>query len=94
LGALAENICQAIQDERYVFGAHADQRLRERRVMGWQVVSGMDLGKLIRERPGASPNPTAEFDLILPDGSTLKAIWSWIEASQTAKLVTVHFYDR
>jgi len=77
-----------------VFGAHADQRLRDRHIVGWQVVAGMDTGKLIRERPDASPNPIAEFDLILADGTPFKAIWSWIEVDRTAKLVTVHFYDR
>jgi hypothetical protein len=46
---LADNIRQAVRDERYVFGAHADARLRERRIMGWQIVAEMDAGKLIRE---------------------------------------------
>jgi hypothetical protein len=94
LGALADQIRQAVHEERYVFGVHADERLRERRVMGWQIVAGMEAGKLIQERPGARQNPVAEFDLILADGTPMKAVWSWIEVSRTAKLVTVHFYDR
>jgi len=94
LAALADNIRDAIRDDRYVFGAHVDQRLRERRIMGWQVVSEMDAAKVIRERTDAMPNPAAEFDLVLPDGTSLKAVWSWIARDRTAKLVTVHFYDR
>jgi hypothetical protein len=94
VGALADKIRDAVRDERYVFGAHADRRLRERRIVGWQVVAELDGANLIRERPDALPNPSAEFDLILADGTACKVIWSWIEEDQTAKLVTVHFYDR
>ena len=77
-----------------MFGIHADERLRDRRVVGWQVVDGVAAAKLIRERPNADPNPTAEFDQILADGTALKAVWAWIAADRTAKLVTVHFYNR
>ena len=58
------------------------------------MVDGMDTATLIRERPDASPNPAAEFDLLLPDGTSLKSVWSWIAEDRIAKLVTVHFYDR
>lgn len=54
VGVLADNIREAVRDERHIFGAHADQRLRERRIMGWQVVAGLDSARLIRERPGVS----------------------------------------
>jgi hypothetical protein len=94
LGRLADNIRQAVREERYVFGAHADQRLRERGIVGWQVAAGMDTGTLILERPDAIPNPAAEFDLILADGTPIKAVWAWIAVDRTTKLVTVHFYDR
>jgi hypothetical protein len=94
LSALADNIRKAIRDERFVFGAHADERLRERRVVGWQVVDGMGAAKLLRERLREKPNPIAEFELVLADGTPLKAIWSWIAVDRTAKLVTVHFFDR
>jgi len=90
---LAGNIREAVRDERYVFGAHADQRLRERRILGWQVVAGLDDAKVIRETPDAMPNPVVEFDEVLPDGTPFKAVWAWISADRTAKLVTVHFYD-
>ena len=94
MSALADNIRQAIHDERYVFGAHADQRLRERGILGWQVVAGMDTAKVIRERPNNIPNPVVEFESILPDGTPFKMVWAWISAEHTAKLVTVHFLDR
>ncbi|MGD0387334.1 MAG: DUF4258 domain-containing protein [Tepidisphaeraceae bacterium] len=94
MGVLAENIRQAVRDERYVFGSHADERLRERRITGWQVVGGLDNAKLLRERSDAVPNPVAEFEQFLADGTPFKAMWAWISAERTAKLVTVHFFDR
>jgi hypothetical protein len=94
LSALADNIREAIDDERYVFGAHADQRLRERRILGWQVLAGVDDATVIRERSDATPNPVVEFNQTLPDGTPFKAVWAWISAERTAKLVTVHFYDK
>lgn len=94
MGALADSIRQAVRDERYVFGAHADQRLRDRRIVGWQVVAGLDTAKLIRERSGASPNPVAEFAQTLSDGTAIKVVWALIPEDRTAKLVTVHFFDR
>lgn len=62
--------------------------------MGWQVLAGIDAAQLIRERPDASPNPVAEFEQTLADGSPIKTVWSWISAGRIAKLVTVHFFDR
>lgn len=73
--------------------AHADQRLRDRRIVGWQVVAGLDAAKVVRERPGAVPNPVVEFEQILPDGTSIKVVWAWISRDRTAKLVTVHFLD-
>jgi hypothetical protein len=91
MATLAENIRQAIRDERYVFGAHADERLRQRAIMGWQIVGGIDDAILIRERPDNIPNPIAEFQQTLADGTTVKVVWAWIPSAATAKLVTVHF---
>jgi hypothetical protein len=81
---MGDNIRQAISDERYVFGAHADERLRERRMVGWQIVAGMATARLIREKRGAKPNPNAEFELVLADGTPVKVIWAWISAARTA----------
>ena len=94
MAAIAENIRQAVREDRFVFSAHADQMLRERRITGWQVVAGVETAKLIRERPDATPNPVAEFEQLLADGMPVKAVWGWIKAEQAAKLVTVHFLDR
>ena len=94
MGSLADNIREAVRDERYVFGVHADQRLRERRIPSWQVIAGVDTATVLRERPDATPNPVAEFDQTLPDGTTVKVAWAWISQSRVAKLVTVHFYNR
>jgi hypothetical protein len=94
LGALADNIRQAVRDERYVFGIHADERLRERRITGWQIVDGLDTANILKERRKVSPNPVVEFEQMLADGSKVKAVWAWISAQRTAKLVTVHFFDR
>jgi hypothetical protein len=93
LGSLAENIRQAVREERYIFGSHADERLRERRIMGWQVIEGLDAAKLIRERARSMPNPIAEFQQILADGTPFKSVWGWISKERMAKLVTVHFFD-
>ena len=94
MGALADSIRVAVRDGRYVFGIHADQVLRDRRIAGWQVVAGLEDAALLRERPRATPNPVAEFDQILADGTPVKAVWAWITDQKVAKLVTVHFIDR
>jgi hypothetical protein len=94
VGVLAKNIRNAVAAGDYVFCVHADERLRERRIMGWQIVEGTTLAKLLKERPRALPNPVAEFEQILADGTRVKVVWSWISSAGTAKLVTVHFLDR
>lgn len=94
MGKLADDIRRAVREERYGFGYHAQKRLRERRIMGWQVVQGMDGAKLLTEREDGIPFPVAEFEQELADGMPIKAVWAWIAATQEAKLVTVHFYPR
>ena len=91
---LAEHIRRAIREEHYVFGAHADQRLRERKIMGWQVVAGIDGAKIIHEKSDSIPNPTVEFEQLLADGTKCKVVWAWIRSAGVAKLVTVYFLDR
>jgi hypothetical protein len=59
--------------------------------MGWQIVGAIDDAVLIRERPDNVPNPIAEFEQTLADGTRVKVVWAWIPAAGTAKLVTVHF---
>ena len=92
--SLFDQIKQAIESGRYVVGIHADLRLRERQIEMWQVEAAMADGKLIRERPNSEPNPSVETEILLPDGTSAKVIWSWLIRAQAAKLVSVHFYDR
>ncbi len=93
MGQLFQTIRQLIAAEKYVVGHHASERLEERGIMEWQVVSGMADGQLILERPEAKPNPAVEVNDQLPDGTEFKAVWSHLRQSDVAKLVTVHFYD-
>ena len=74
-------------------GLHAAERLEERGILEWQVVVGMENGRLTRERPSAKPNPAVEVLETLPDGTDITAVWSYLKRSNVAKLVTVHFND-
>jgi hypothetical protein len=90
---LFSTIQRLVAEECYVIGAHASERLEERGMMEWQAVEGLEDGKLLVERPGASPNPTVEVRQSLPDGTDYKAVWAHLRQSGAAKLVTVHFFD-
>jgi hypothetical protein len=94
MGKLFDQIREAIEAGRYIVGFHAALRLRQRRIMEWQVAVGTCRGRLVRERPNAKPNPAAEVDIQLADGTSANAVWAWLWSDRTAKLVTVHFYDR
>lgn len=77
-----------------MLSVHAVERLRERRILEWQVAAGLAEGTLVAERPNTLPNPTVEVDQRLPDGTPILAVWAWLPTSRVARLVTVHFYDR
>ena len=62
--------------------------------MEWQAVAGIQDGELLAERPDAVPNPAVEVIETLPDGTEFNAVWSHLETSGVAKLVTVYFFDR
>jgi len=94
MAELWDRIRDAIHQDRYVIGVHAAIRLRERRIPIWQGVACSLEGRLLTERPKAKLNPAVEIDIILADGTSAKAVWSWLAEDSTAKLVTVHFYDR
>ena len=94
MGQLFVTIRRLVAADRYIVGEHASERLDERGIMEWQVVEGLEDGKLIAERPGAKPNPAVEVREVLPDGTEFKAVWSHLPQSSVAKLVTVHFVDR
>jgi hypothetical protein len=91
---LFHEICMAIDAERYVVGIHADERLRERRITAWQIIAGVREGTVIKSRLNDRPNPCIEIRQSLADGTPVKTVWAWLAADQTAKLVTVHFFDR
>ena len=61
--------------------------------MEWQAVDGLGDGRLLVERPNATPNPAVEVSELLPDGTEFKAVWSHLRQANVAKLVTVHFFD-
>src|SRR5262249_38054670 len=94
MGRLFDTIRKLVGAEGYVVGQPASERLEERGIIAWQVVSGLDEGKLIVERPNANPNPTVEVRETLGDGTEIKAVWSYLAQTGVAKLVTVHFFDR
>lgn len=91
--SLYETIRELVREQNYVVGLHASERLEERGIMEWQAVDGLLDGELLRERPGAQPNPAIEVRELLPDGTDFKAVWSLLQKSGVAKLVTVHFFD-
>lgn len=94
MGQLFETIRRLVAEDRYVVGLHASERLDERGVLEWQVVAGLDDGELVAEFDDAVPNPKVEVCEYLPDGTAVKAVWSWLRQSNAAKLVTVHFFDQ
>ncbi len=94
MGQLFDTIRRLVDEEKYIVGIHASERLDERGIMEWQAVAGLADGELIAERPNADPNPTVEVRESMPDGTEFKAVWSHLRQSGVAKLVTVHFFDR
>lgn len=91
MGQLFDKIRTLVEDENYVVGEHAVERLDERGILEWQVVAGLAAGELIIEQPRDKPNPLVEVRETLPDGTEVKAVWSHLARSDVAKLVTVHF---
>lgn len=92
MGTVFDRIRGAVAANRYLIGAHAANQLDERRIADWQIPAGLAEGKLLRERPAARPNPIVEVEQLLPDGTAVKAVWSWLPYHEAAKLVTVHFW--
>lgn len=94
MGTLFDRIREAVDAGRYIISDHADDQLRERWMKDWYVIAGLTEGKLIHEDPSAMPNPKVEVEQVLPDGTPIKAVWSWLEYNQSARLVTVHHFDQ
>ena len=93
MGRLFRTIRELVNQNRYVIGEHAAERLEERGIMEWQAIEGLEDSDLIKERPDAEPNPAVEVSELLPDGTEFKAVWSHLRQANVAKLVTVHFFD-
>jgi hypothetical protein len=94
MGKLFNTIQQLVAEEKYLVGQHASERLEERGIIEWQVVTAFNDGRLIVERPDALPNPAVEVRETLPDGTDVEAVWSYLDQSGVAKLVAVRFFDR
>jgi hypothetical protein len=90
---LFETLRGLVSSEMYIVGQHAAERMEQRGILEWQAVAGLEDGELIVERPDADPNPAVEVREALPDGTEFKAVWSHLQSSGVAKLVTVHFFD-
>ena len=88
---LALTISNSVREGRYVIGLHASERLEERGIMEWQVIDAMADAVVLREQPDGVPNATANFELLLPDGTAGVAVWAWLPKSRLAKLVTVFY---
>jgi hypothetical protein len=94
MGQVFDLIRQLVDEDRYIVGQHAAERLEERDILEWQAVAGLEDDVLLVERPDAKPNPAVKVRESLPDGMEFKAVWSHLQQSGVAKLVTVHFFDR
>ncbi len=90
MGKLWDQIRRAVEEEFFVVGDHADDRMRERMIELWQVVGEIDDAILVAEREGDLPNPTVVVEQFLADGTPIRVVWAWLPRRQLAKLVTVH----
>lgn len=53
MGKLFDTIRQLVDNESYVIGQHALERLEERGILEWQAVAALNDGTLLIERPQA-----------------------------------------
>jgi hypothetical protein len=93
MGKIFEQIRTAVANDRFFVAWHADERCEERGITAWQLVTGLEEAKLVRERPRSKPNPSAVVRQILEDGSEVEVIWSWLGETRQAKLVTVYLAE-
>lgn len=93
MASLFDAIRQLVAEDKYVVSEHAVERLEDRGILEWQAVAGLQDGRLMLERPDGRPNPSVEVRELLPDGTEIKAVWSYLPRSGVAKLITVHFFD-
>lgn len=88
-----DRIRLAVREDRFLVSWHADQRAEEREVSVWQLVAGLEEGRLERERPASKPHPSVVVREALADGSEVEVVWAWLPESQRAMFVTVYFHD-
>lgn len=93
MGKLCNDIIAAIEANRFIVSNHADDRLRERMIELWQLTSSIQDARLMTERPSDTPNPSVVLEQILPDGTAVNVVWSYVDFRGVAVLVTVHFRD-
>lgn len=75
---LFDQLRQRVAAGDYVVTRHAALRLRQRGIMAWQAVDGVDDGLLLSVRPDDEPFPSLELREMLPDGTEFKAVWSLV----------------
>lgn len=90
---LTELITSAVQEGRFVVGVTARMQMEERKVALWQVETGLEDGNIV-EVPDSKPHPSILVDQVLLDGTLVVVSWSWLGASNQAKLISVFFPDR
>jgi hypothetical protein len=88
---LVEQIRSAVREGRFLVAVHARERLAERKVRLWQIEAGLETAIIVEVRPDDEPNPSIIVEEMLPDGTTIIVVWSWLTASNRAKLVTVFY---
>ena len=91
MDTLFNRIRQAVREDRFLVGWHADERAEERGISPWQLVAGLDDSELVRERPASKPHPSIVVRQSLADGAEVTVVWSWNEMKRRAKLVTVFY---
>jgi hypothetical protein len=91
MGKLLLAIREAVAQNQYLVSWHADERCEERGVTAWQLVAGLPEAELVEERPRSRPNPSVLVRQLLANGAEVEVVWSWLERSRNAKLVTVYF---
>jgi len=87
MGKLFERIKRAVREDRFLVGWHADEALR--RASRNRLADRQRL----RECRVSKPHPSVVVRQMLPDGTEVEVIWSWLERDNKAKLVTVFFRD-
>ncbi len=94
MGRLSDLIRQAVVEDKYLVSIHADERCEERRISAWQLVAGLANAMVVRERPASKPNPSIITRQLLADGSEVEVVWSYLEKTHRAMLVTVYFREQ